>query len=169
MTPAGREFTAGVREALPLVVGVAVYGAVWGAITRNNWRTTVITDEAHGFEQNRVTLRPCFQCPRLCPWDAEIGEGPHRGAIGHFNAGSEWMDTFYNLGLKGNDVLYLSERINDLAIECGHFANGAGLAFEAWEKGLLRADRTEGDPAQILTGRNFALWRHSLNWWERVV
>ena len=32
MTPAGREFTAGVREALPVVVGVAVYGAVWGAL-----------------------------------------------------------------------------------------------------------------------------------------
>ena len=120
------------------------YGATWGAITRNNWRSTVITDETRGFDQNRVLLRPCFQCPRLCPWDVEIGEGPHRGAIGHFNAGSEWLDTFYNLGFKGNEVLYLSERINDLAIECGHFANSAGLAFEAWEKGLLRADRTDG-------------------------
>lgn len=120
------------------------YGAMWGAITRNNWRNTVITDEARGFEKNRITPRPCFQCPRLCPWDVEIGEGPHRGAVGHFNAGSEWMDTFYNLGFKGNDVLYLTERINDLAIECGHFANGAGLAFEAWEKGLLKADRTGG-------------------------
>ncbi|OFW00730.1 MAG: hypothetical protein A3G20_02810 [Acidobacteria bacterium RIFCSPLOWO2_12_FULL_59_11] len=120
------------------------YGAVWGAITRNNWRATVITDETRGFDQNRITLRPCFQCSRLCQWDVEIGEGPHRGAVGHFKAGSEWMDTFYNLGFKGNDVLYLAERINDLGIECGHFANGAGLAFEAWEKGLLKADRTDG-------------------------
>ena len=83
-----------------------------------------------GFDQNRVTLRPCFQCPRLCPWDAEIGEGPYQGTIVHFNAGSEWMDTFYNLGFKGNDVLYLSERINDLGIECSHYACGAGLAFD---------------------------------------
>ena len=120
------------------------YGIAWGAITRNNWRNTEITDEARGFGENRVTLRPCFQCPRLCPWDVEIGEGRHRGAIGHFNAGSEWMDTFYNLGLKGNDVLYLTERINDLGIECGHFANAAGLALEAWEKGLLNAERTGG-------------------------
>ena len=120
------------------------YGGLWGAITRNNWQSTVITDEARGFDQNRVTLRPCFQCQQLCPWDVEIGEGPHKGKVGHFNAGSEWMDTFYNLGLKGNDVLQLTERINDLGIECGHFANAAGLAFEAWEKGLLRADRTDG-------------------------
>jgi aldehyde:ferredoxin oxidoreductase len=120
------------------------HGEDWGAITKLNWRSTIITDEAKGLEQNRVTLRPCFQCPRMCPWDVEIGEGRHKGKIGHFNAGSEWMDTFYNLGFKGNDVLYLSERINDLGIECSHYACGAGLAFEAWEKGVLGPERTDG-------------------------
>lgn len=120
------------------------HGEDWGAITKNNWRSTIITDENRGFDQNQVILRPCFQCPRVCPWDVVIGEGQHKGKIGHFNAGSEWMDTFYSLGFKGNDVLYLSERINDLGIECSHFADGAGLAFEAWEKGMLGPDRTEG-------------------------
>ncbi|HEU5464321.1 MAG TPA: aldehyde ferredoxin oxidoreductase N-terminal domain-containing protein [Candidatus Binatia bacterium] len=120
------------------------HGEDWGAITKLNWRSTIITDEAKGLEQNHVTLRPCFQCPRMCPWDVEIGEGRHKGKIGHFNAGSEWMDTFYNLGFKGNDVLYLSERINDLGIECSHYACGAGLAFEAWEKGVLGPERTDG-------------------------
>jgi len=120
------------------------HGESWGAITKLNWRSTIITDEARGYDQNRVVLRPCFQCPRMCPWDVEIGEGRHAGKIGHFNAGSEWQDTFYNLGFKGNDVLYLSERINDLGIECSHYACGAGLAFEAWEKGVLGPDRTDG-------------------------
>ncbi|HXG53352.1 MAG TPA: aldehyde ferredoxin oxidoreductase N-terminal domain-containing protein [candidate division Zixibacteria bacterium] len=120
------------------------HGEDWGAITRLNWRSTVITDEARGLDRNHVVLRPCFQCPRMCPWDVEIGEGRHLGKIGRFNAGSEWMDTFYNLGFKGNDVLYLAERINDLGIECSHYACGAGLAFEAWEKGLLGPDRTDG-------------------------
>jgi aldehyde:ferredoxin oxidoreductase len=120
------------------------HGEDWGAITKLNWRSTVITDEAKGLDQNQVVLRPCFQCPRMCPWDVKVGEGRFKGAVGHFNAGSEWMDTFYNLGFKGNDVLYLSERINDLGIECSHFACGAGLAFEAWEKGVLGADRTDG-------------------------
>jgi len=116
-----------------------------GGITRHNWRSTEITEQdAHGFDQNKVTLRPCHQCPRMCPWDAEIREGPHKGLVVHFNAGSEWLDTFVNLDITGNDVLYLAERINDLGIECSHFADGAGLAFEAWEKGLLGPDRTEG-------------------------
>src|SRR5579884_503111 len=121
------------------------HGASWGAVTKRNWRSAVIEpDDAQGFAQNRITPRPCFQCPRLCPWDAELGAGPYQGMRVHFNAGSEWIDTFLNLGLKGNAVLYLSERINDLGIECSHFADGAGLAFEAWEKGLLGPDRTEG-------------------------
>lgn len=115
-----------------------------GMITKHNWRSTVITDEARGLDQNSVTMRPCFQCSRLCPWDAELGEGAHQGTTVHFNAGAEWIDTFYNLDVKGNDALYLAERINDLGIECSHFADGAGLAFEAWEKGLLGPERTDG-------------------------
>jgi aldehyde:ferredoxin oxidoreductase len=121
------------------------HGASWGALNKHNWRVTVIEgDEIHGFETNRITQRPCFQCGRLCPWDAELGDGAHKGVVGHFNAGGEWLDTFFNLDIKGNDVLYLTERINDLGIECSHFADGAGLAFEAWEKGLLGPDRTDG-------------------------
>jgi aldehyde:ferredoxin oxidoreductase len=121
------------------------HARAWGAITKRNWRETIISpDDAKGFDQNRVTPRPCFQCPRLCPWDAVIGEGPHAGTVVHFDAGSEWIDTFINLGLQGNDVLYMAERINDLGIECSHFADGAGLAFEAWEKGLLGPAQTDG-------------------------
>ncbi len=120
------------------------HGEEWGAINGHNWRHTVITDQVGNREGNRVTLRPCFQCARLCPWDLELGNGEHQGSVGHFNAGGEWMDTFFNLDIKGNDVFYLSERINDLGIECSHFADSAGLAFEAWEKGLLGPDRTGG-------------------------
>jgi len=121
------------------------HGAAWGAITKHNWRTTTIDGpETSGFEDNRITPRPCFQCGRLCPWDVELKSGDHVGHIGHFDAGSEWLDTFFNLDINGNDVLYLAERINDLGIECSHFADGAGLAFEAWEKGLLGPDRTDG-------------------------
>lgn len=120
------------------------YGRALGGINRHNWRASEITDENRGLNQNRVTQRPCFQCSRLCPWDAELGEGPYAGQVVHFNAGAEWLDTFFNLDVKGNAVLYLSERINDLGIECSHFADGAGVAFEAWEKGLLGPDRTDG-------------------------
>jgi len=114
------------------------------ALPNLNFRSTVIADHNRGFDQDRIVMRPCFQCARLCPWDVEIGEGEFKGKIGHFNAGAEWMDTFWNLGVKGNATLYLAERINDLGIECSQFAFGAGVMFEAWEKGLLKAENTDG-------------------------
>jgi aldehyde:ferredoxin oxidoreductase len=121
------------------------HGEAWGALNNLNWRSTALTpDHIEGFSENDVVLRPCFQCARMCPWDATIGAGPHKGTGLHFNAGGEWLDTFFNLGIKGNSALYLAERINDLGIECSHFSCGAGVAFEAWEKGLLGPDRTDG-------------------------
>ncbi|MBI4523513.1 MAG: aldehyde ferredoxin oxidoreductase, partial [Deltaproteobacteria bacterium] len=50
------------------------HGEAWGALNNYNWRSTEIADHNRGFSQNRVTLRPCFQCQRLCPWDVEIQE-----------------------------------------------------------------------------------------------
>ena len=114
------------------------------ALPNNNMQSSLIADHNRGFDQNRITQRPCFQCARLCPWDVEVGEGEFKGQIGHFNAGAEWLDTFWNLGVKGNATLYLAERINDLGIECGHFAFGAGVLFEAYEKGLLKAEDCDG-------------------------
>jgi aldehyde:ferredoxin oxidoreductase len=121
------------------------HGEAWGALNNLNWRSTDLNpSHIRGFDQNDVVLRPCFQCARMCPWDATIGEGRHKGTLLHFNAGGEWLDSFFNLGIKGNSALYLAERINDLGIECSHFSCGAGVAFEAWEKGLLGPDRTDG-------------------------
>ncbi|HWP56810.1 MAG TPA: aldehyde ferredoxin oxidoreductase N-terminal domain-containing protein [Candidatus Acidoferrales bacterium] len=116
-----------------------------GAAPNFNFRSTVI-EQSHteGFEQNRITLRPCFQCQRLCPWDVVLATGKHAGTLAHFNAGSEWLDTFYNLGVRGNEALYLAHRINNLGIECSHFSCGVAVAFEAWEKGLLDAEKTGG-------------------------
>ncbi len=121
------------------------HGEAWGALNNLNWRSTDLNpSHIQGFDQNEVVLRPCFQCARMCPWDATIGAGAHKGTLLHFNAGGEWLDAFFNLGIKGNSALYLAERINDVGIECSHFSCGAGVAFEAWEKGLLGPDKTNG-------------------------
>ncbi len=120
------------------------YAAALGALPNNNFQSTLMAGHNKGFETNTVRLKPCFQCQSLCPWDVVLGEGEYAGTVGRFNAGSEWMDTFFNLGIKGNAVLYLAERINDLGIECSHFAFGASVAFEAWQKGLLDESMTDG-------------------------
>ena len=121
------------------------HGEAWGVLNNLNWRSTELSP-AHirGFGENDVVLRPCFQCARLCPWDAKLGEGEFKGTVVHFNAGGEWLDAFFNLGIKGNAVLYLAEKINNLGIECSHFSCGAGVAFEALEEGPLGPEKTNG-------------------------
>ncbi len=68
------------------------HGEAWGALNNLNWRSTDL-NPAHirGFDQNDVVLRPCFQCARMCPWDAKLGEGEFKGTVVHFNAGGEWL------------------------------------------------------------------------------
>ena len=56
------------------------HGEAWGALNNLNWRSTDLSPaHIHGFDQNDVVLRPCFQCARLCPWDARLGEGEFKG------------------------------------------------------------------------------------------
>jgi len=134
-----------VTKRTPATKRTVGHGREWGAVNKLNWRSSVIeAADTRGFDEDRITLRPCFQCSVLAPWTVEIGEGPHKGTLLQFNGGSEVMDAFYNLGIKGNDVLYLWGRINDVGIECAHFSCGAGVAFEAYEKGLLTKDQTGG-------------------------
>jgi aldehyde:ferredoxin oxidoreductase len=142
---AGDRWRQVVVQRTPAMKRTVGYGKNWGAVNKLNWRSSVIEDEdTRGFDANRITLRPCFQCNVLAPWVVEIGEGPHKGMLLQFNAGTEVLDAFYNLGIKGNDVLYLWDKINDVGIECCHFSCGAGVAFEAYEKGLLTPKQTGG-------------------------
>jgi aldehyde:ferredoxin oxidoreductase len=142
---AGDRWRAVVTKRTPAMKRTVGYGGSWGAVNKLNWRSSVIEPEdTRGFETNRVTLRPCFQCNVLAPWVVEVGEGPHKGDLLQFNGGTEVLDAFYNLGIKGNDVLYLWHKINDVGIECAHFSCAAGIAFEAWEKGLLTREQTGG-------------------------
>ena len=142
---AGDRWRKVVEKRTPAMKRGVGYGGSWGAVNKSNWRSSVIEPEdTRGFASNRITLRPCFQCNVLAPWAVEVGEGPHKGKLLQFNGGTEVLDAFFNLGIKGNDVLYLWDRINDFGIECAEFSCAAGVAFEAWEKGLLTREQTGG-------------------------
>lgn len=107
---------------------------------RHTFKVSIATTSCCGRASN---ARECARGIRQAGRET-IGEGADKGTLLHFNAGGEWLDAFFNLGIKGNAALYLAERINDVGIECSHFSCGAGVAFEACEKGLLGPDKTDG-------------------------
>ena len=113
------------------------------ALPNNNMQSSLIADHNRGFDQNRIIQRPCFQCARSVPGTSRSAKGSSKARSATSTpAPSGWIPS----GTWGSKAtrLYLAERINDLGIECGHFSFGAGVLFEAWEKGLIGPEDTDG-------------------------
>ncbi|MBI4329667.1 MAG: hypothetical protein HY673_00115 [Chloroflexi bacterium] len=110
-----------------------------------NWQSTIFPEANKGFEKEEYTPRPCYECNRECPYDARITEGKHAGYVATLGAGSEQFEgVAFTLGIGGPDVHYLSEVIDRLGMDGCTFGCAAGVAFEAYEKGLLNVHQTEG-------------------------
>ncbi len=110
-----------------------------------NWQSTLFPEANQGFEKEEYTPRPCFECNRECPYDARITEGKHAGYVATLGAGSEQFEgVAFTLGVGGSDVHYLSEVIDRVGMDGCTFGCAAGVAFEAYEKGLLTARQTDG-------------------------
>jgi len=113
------------------------------ALPNNNFQSTIIADHNRGFDQNQIRLKPCFNASRCVRGMLRSRKALMRHGR-PFQCRQRMVGYVLHLGIKGNAVLYLAERINDLGIECSHFSFGVSVAFEAWEKGLLDASKTDG-------------------------
>jgi aldehyde:ferredoxin oxidoreductase len=122
----------------------AGYGVTLGTIVYKNWQSTLFPEANKGFETHKFTARPCYRCNRACPYDAEMTAGKHAGYIATQGAGSEQHEALYTLGVGGTDVHYLADLLDRMGLEAGMFGCAAGVAFEAFEKGLLTARDTDG-------------------------
>ncbi len=115
------------------------------AIIYKNFQSTLFPEANKGFEKEEYTPRPCYECNRECPYDARITEGKHAGYVATLGAGSEQLEgAAFTLGIGGPDVHYLAETIDRLGMDGCTFGCGAGVAFEAYEKGLLTIKQTDG-------------------------
>ncbi|MBI2935055.1 MAG: hypothetical protein HYY29_05735 [Chloroflexi bacterium] len=120
-------------------------GVALKTLVNHNFQSTILADAAAGFEKQEYTPRPCFECNRQCPYDVRLTTGSHAGALIRLNAGSEHMEgAAFTFGITGPDVYYLADLSNRLGIEASHFGCAAGLAFEAFQKGLIGLKNTDG-------------------------
>ncbi|MBI4331199.1 MAG: hypothetical protein HY673_07960 [Chloroflexi bacterium] len=122
----------------------AGYPDVLKTIVHKNFQTSVFPEVTKELNQQEYTPRPCYECNRQCPYDVRITTGKHAGYKATVNGGSEQLEAFYTLGIGGPDVYYLADVINRAGIDGCHFGCGAGLAFEAYEKGLITKSQTDG-------------------------
>jgi aldehyde:ferredoxin oxidoreductase len=121
------------------------YGHELGTLIHRNWQSTLFPEANRGFEEEEYTPRPCFQCNRQCPFDARLTAGKHAGYVATLNAGGEHYEgAAYTFGVGGQAVHYLADVLDQLGMDGCQFGCAAGVAFEAYEKGLLTAKQTDG-------------------------
>lgn len=121
------------------------FGGPLRTLINRNFQSTILPQANADFDKQEYTPRTCYACEMQCPYDVKLTTGKHAGDIYHLNGGSESIEgAAFTFGITGPDVFYLTNLLNSLGIEASHFGCAAGLAFEAYAKGLITARDTDG-------------------------
>jgi len=120
--------------------------AVVGLCTKN-WTANSLRGFGEGMSRQKISPRPCYRCPVGCCYDAEVVEGPYKGYIATLSGGGENMEgssSIVGAGKEAGETFYLTDLYDRLGIETSTVGCTMAVAFEAYEKGLLTKEDTDG-------------------------
>jgi aldehyde:ferredoxin oxidoreductase len=150
----------------PIEEGVLPLAALWhnGGMTRNHRAMSErgitagknLTDQAwsKGFSERymeacarwRVDPQPSYNCSIACAYDVRITDGPFAGSRVSLCGGGEPFEGA--AGLIGVDdagaALMMTEHYDDIGWESGLGGAVLGMAFEAFDRGILSLEDTDG-------------------------
>ncbi len=111
-----------------------------------NMQTTLLEGFGDGMSQQKIIPRGCFGCSIACSYDAEILYGPHKGYVASLSGGGEGMEgSAAMVGISDTGwVFYLTDLYDRLGLESSTVGCTISMAFEAYEKGLLTKQDTDG-------------------------
>jgi aldehyde:ferredoxin oxidoreductase len=115
-------------------------------VSARNWRTTQFPEFGLGLADQKITARPCFNCPIGCSYDAEIISGKHKGHIATLSGGGEAQEGSSSLvGISDpGTILYLTDLYDRLGIDGSTAGCTIAMAFEAYEKGYITKEDNDG-------------------------
>ena len=115
-------------------------------VSARNWRTTQFPEFGVGLADQKITPRPCYNCPIACSYDAEIATGKHKGCIATLSGGGEAQEGSASIvGISDpGSILYLTDLYDRLGIDGSTAGCTIGMAFEAYEKGYITKEDTDG-------------------------
>jgi aldehyde:ferredoxin oxidoreductase len=115
-------------------------------VSAKNWRTTHFPEFGMGLSDQKITPRPCFNCPIACSYDAEIVTGKHKGHIATLTGGGEAQEGSSSLvGISDpGSVFYLTDLYDRLGIDGSTAGCTIAMAFEAYEKGYITKEDNDG-------------------------
>ncbi|MBI2909040.1 MAG: hypothetical protein HYX92_15460 [Chloroflexi bacterium] len=99
-----------------------------------------------GFNQHKLISKPCHGCPHACPYDCEIQTGPYKGYVATLSGGSENLEAAGALlGITDPALfVYLADQYDLLGIEASAAGCTIAMAIEAFEKGIVTREDTDG-------------------------
>jgi aldehyde:ferredoxin oxidoreductase len=111
-----------------------------------NFQTNYYEEFGIGMHKHRFTPRPCPGCPIACSYDLEITSGPHKGYVSTLCGGGEALEGSGSiLGIPNPEhFFYLTDQYDRLGIEGSMAGCTLAMAIEAFEKGLITTEDTDG-------------------------
>lgn len=112
----------------------------------NNLQTTELPGYGDRWSAQKITPRPCWQCPLACSYDLEIVEGHRKGYVASLCGGGENLEgasSIFGIADMG-DVFYLTDLYDRLGLESSTVGCTIAMAFESYQRGLITQEDTDG-------------------------
>ncbi len=118
-------------------------------LSAKNWTANSLPGFGDRWSKQNLTPRPCYGCPIGCAVDVEILEGAYKGHTATLSGGGESIEgaaSIVGAGTSGDpgEALYLTDLYDRLGFETSTVGCSMAVAFEAYEKGLLTKEDTDG-------------------------
>ena len=118
-------------------------------LSAKNWTVNQLPGFGEGWSRQKIIARPCYRCPIACSCDVEIVEGKYKGYSTSLSGGGENIEgaaAILGAGASGDpgEALYLTDLFDHLGLETSTTGCAMAVAFEAYEKGLLTKEDTDG-------------------------
>lgn len=111
-----------------------------------NMLTTILDGFGDGMAEQTITPRPCYGCSIGCSYDVEMVYGPYKGYVASLSGGGEGMEGSASMvGVSDAGwTFYLTDLYDRLGLESSTAGCTLSMAFEAYEKGLITKEDTDG-------------------------
>ncbi len=112
-----------------------------------NWTANTLPGFGERMSKQKITTKPCYRCPIGCSYDVEVLEGPYKGQVFTPSGGGENMEgssSIVGAGKECGEIWFLTDLNDRLGFETSTVGCEMAVAFEAYEKGLLTKEDTDG-------------------------
>jgi aldehyde:ferredoxin oxidoreductase len=115
-------------------------------LTAKNLTTTILPEYGRGMASHKITPWACWKCPIACKYKVELTSGPHKGYTATMAGGGENTEGSASIvGITDSGTIFYLTDLNDkLGFDTAASGTSMALAFEAFGKGLITTEDTDG-------------------------